>query len=156
MALVLFASLAAAQQPISDCFADPSLCGVKPFQECISCASFGLDPLKGCCQQAPGAPDCYMDVGICGPMKWCQLSDRKSWNETDQSTKGRCIVYQKECEACTSTFDEVSLVLRSTIAPIHPPPPRSSSFHRTIHLLCRPSTPKSSIPSQKQCHLARY
>jgi hypothetical protein len=91
-----------------DCYVDPSICGVKPFQQCISCGAFGRDPTKGCCISPPSSADCYMDVGICGETKWCQLNDRKSWNETDKSTKGRCVEYQSLCYTCTSTYEEVS------------------------------------------------
>ena len=37
---------------------------------------------------------------------WCELADRKSWNDTDMATQGRCVGYQELCMSCTGTFEE--------------------------------------------------
>ena len=34
------------------------------------------------------------------------LIDRQSWNDTDTTTRGRCVPFQAECESCTATFNE--------------------------------------------------
>jgi hypothetical protein len=37
---------------------------------------------------------------------WCQYADRKSWNDTDSATMGRCVGYQGLCMSCTGTYGE--------------------------------------------------
>ena len=67
--------------------------------------------------------DCFRQPGVCEawssknkrasappPLRhadlWCELADRKSWNDTDMATQGRCVGYQELCMSCTGTFEE--------------------------------------------------
>ena len=73
-----------------DCNEDPTICGVKPFEECVECGVTASGAPRHCCVQPPDSPDCYRYPGACGADKWCELNDRKSWNDTDATTMGRC------------------------------------------------------------------
>ena len=89
-----------------DCYADPSICGVRPnFEVCVPA---GDGSKTGVCASPAPVVDCYAegDPDVCGDDMWCQLNDRKSWNDTDMTTMGRCVQYQAECESCTSTNEE--------------------------------------------------
>jgi len=89
-----------------DCFQDPSVCGVKPYEICTPCDH---NPSTGCCTAPSRSPDCYTFPGVCdNATHWCELNDRKSWNETDVTTMGRCVPYQKICESCTADLSENS------------------------------------------------
>ena len=80
------------------------ICGVRhPYQRCDSCAD---DPKIGCCVTPDIGPDCYLHPGSCNKDQWCQLNDRKSWNDTDATTMGRCVQYQRLCESCTADYTE--------------------------------------------------
>lgn len=89
--------------PFADCFVDPSVCSVKPFKACVPCDD---DHERGCCFEPPVQPDCYLYPDTCDDNSWCQLNDRKSWNEDDTTTMGRCVSYQSLGESCSGTFEE--------------------------------------------------
>ena len=92
---------ATASATTGDCYQDPTICLVKPFEACLPCKN---SPVQGCCVPSPQDIDCYATPGVCGSDKWCQIMDRKSWNETEKITRGRCIQFQNECESCTSSL----------------------------------------------------
>lgn len=98
----------------ADCLADPALCGVKPFEACLPCAS---DPSKGCCMEPEESPDCYLHPDSCAPDEWCELNDHKSWNESETTTMGRCLKYQTVCSSCSASFAEDNPLL---IPGLHP------------------------------------
>lgn len=90
----------------ADCFDDPTICSVKPYETCSPCGATESGLPKHCCVVPPASPDCYKSPGTCGPDQWCELNDRKSWNDTDATTMGRCVPYQAVCQACTPTFQD--------------------------------------------------
>ena len=63
----------------------------RPFEACMQCSS---NVSQGCCEVIPYGPedDCFANgLDLCGETKWCELNDRKSWNDTDSTTMGRCV-----------------------------------------------------------------
>lgn len=89
--------------PEEDCFQYPEICSVKPFETCELCNDGSK---KGCCVQPPEYGNCYLEPGKCPKDTWCQLNDRKSWNDTDSTTMGRCVKFQEICESCETSFQE--------------------------------------------------
>lgn len=57
-------------------------------------------------EQRGKGPDCYLFPGSCPQGMWCQYEDRPRWWTKEQSTRGRCVPYQKECYSCTSSVDD--------------------------------------------------
>ena len=54
------------------------------------------------------SPDCFRSPGACESDQWCQLEDRESWAETDNTTRGRCVSYQQLCHSCTRAASDPS------------------------------------------------
>lgn len=60
-------------------------------------------------EQRGKGPDCYLFPGTCPNGTWCQYDDRSRWWTKENSTRGRCVPFQKECYSCTgSVSDDVS------------------------------------------------
>jgi hypothetical protein len=86
-----------------DCFVDPDICGVKPFEACMVCAD---NATRGCCVVPKESSDCYLNPGTCAADEWCELNDHESWNESETTTMGRCLKYQALCSSCSGSFAE--------------------------------------------------
>jgi len=52
-------------------------------------------------------PDCYLFPDETHPDGYfCQLNDRNRWIKKEQPTRGRFILYQKECMSCTESLED--------------------------------------------------
>jgi len=87
----------------SNCYLTPEICGVKPLEICTPCPG---NPWVGCCSEPPESPDCYKNPGTCDEGQWCELNDRKSWDESESTTMGRCLPLQRMCASCDADFEE--------------------------------------------------
>ena len=93
-----------------DCYDKPEVCELNEY-----CALVidDTDPSKvvGSCEPITSSPDCYRFPGTCESDQWCQLEDRKSWAETDNTTRGRCVSYQQLCHSCTRAASDPSTAM---------------------------------------------
>ena len=95
---------------IDDCAGKPEICALNEY------CQLTIDPddpsaVTGRCVTIASSPDCYRFPGTCDEDQWCQLSDRESWAETDNTTRGRCVSYQQLCHSCSRAASEPSAAM---------------------------------------------